>query len=177
MRRIAFAMLVGLPIVAAACGQGQDTAADAGDVGVDTAAAAVTATDTSGAAGLIPGTPPGDLADWVEDIRTGLEPVPEQAAQDRALAQRTALDLYIGRQEYLELYYGVAGRLKASDALADAIVADELAFHRILELVNPASTETVTPELIRAAIDTLNVRLDVVLQEAEAAGVGELRTE
>ena len=170
MKRIAFAMLLGVPLLAA-CEQQSEVGEGAGDAAAETMAAAGADTSAATATGMIPGTPPGGLAQWVADIRSGLEPVPEQAAEDRALAQRTALDLYINRQEYLELYYGEVGRFKASQALADAITADERAFHRILEMVNPGAAEQPTPEQIQAQIDTLEARLDQVLEEAEAAGV------
>lgn len=170
MRRIALAMLLGVPLLTA-CDQQSDVGQEAGEPAAESMAAGGTDTSAATAQGLIPGTPPGGLAQWVEDIRTGLEAVPAQAAEDRALAQRTALDLYIGRQEYLELYYGEVGRFKATQALADAITADERAFHRILEMVNPAAAGRPTPEQIQAQIDTLDARLDEVMEEAEAAGV------
>src|SRR5687767_13502111 len=56
--------------------------------------------------GLIPGTPNGDLDNWIADIRTGITEVARLAATDVAAAQRKALDLYVTRQEYSEMYYG-----------------------------------------------------------------------
>ena len=162
MRRGFVLFWAAVPLVLAAC----DNAAPAADEpATETPAAA--AADT----GLIAGTPPGGLEQWIADIRTGLAEVPELAATDMAAAQQTALDLYIGRQEYLELYYGEAGRYRSSDALATAITEDEAAFHQLLQLVNPAATTTADTAAIRAQLDTLNQRLDVVLEQARAAGI------
>src|SRR5688500_18403216 len=68
--------------------------------------------------GLIPGTPEGDLADWVKDIRKGIADVPALTKSNPAEAQKKALDLYVTRQEYAEMYYGIDGRNKASDELS-----------------------------------------------------------
>jgi hypothetical protein len=162
MRRLVISFFVFIPFAALGCENGAPAPDEAGP------AAAPAAAD---AGGQIPGTPPGGLEQWVEEIRTGLAGVPEQAAHDMAAAQKTTLDLYIGRQEYLELYYGEAGRYRATDALADAITADEAAFHRLLQLVNPAAAASVDTGQIRSALDTLNQRLDVVMEEARAAGI------
>src|SRR5919106_6276136 len=84
---------------------------------------AVAATGAPAAAGnavtdsLIPGTPPGDLGEWVADIRNGIAGVPKLVASDAAAAQRAALDLYVTRQEYAEMYYGVDGRIRAGEEL------------------------------------------------------------
>ena len=66
------------------------------------------------AVSLIPGTPEGDLGDWVQNIIDGTAPLPEEAKSDAGSAQRKALDLYVSRQEYIEMYYGPGGKLSAS---------------------------------------------------------------
>jgi thioredoxin-like negative regulator of GroEL len=103
---------------------------------------------------MIPGTPEGDLADWVGDIREGIAEVTRLAATDVAAAQKKALDLYVTRQEYSEMYYGVDGRNKATAELADAIESAEEHFHVVMKLLanpNPALAEL---KSAIAALDT-----------------------
>ena len=165
MRRFVLAATVVFAGAASACGGERRAVGEEAVVEAD-------ATSADGSAeGLIPNTPPGGLEQWVADIRSGLEVVPAQVASDPALAQKTTLDLYVTRQEYLELYYGENGRYFATAALADAIARDEAAFHRILELVNPAAAGESAEADVRAALDVLDARLDDVLAEARAAGV------
>jgi hypothetical protein len=111
---------------------------------------------------LIPGTPDGDLADWVRDIRNGLAAVPELAATDRAAAQSRTLDLYITRQEYAEMYFGVDGRQRQSAELAVAIETAEDRFHELMQLL---ATE-------RPSVD--EVRLAVAALDEQQAAVGRL---
>ncbi|HEY8483620.1 MAG TPA: hypothetical protein VIL13_03350 [Longimicrobiales bacterium] len=122
------------------------------------------------AADLIPGTPPGGLAEWVADIQNGIQTIPTEAASDPAAAQKRALDLYVGRQEFIELYYGENGRLAAGQAQVGTAVADaETRFHDLLVLLSappPADTAKV-----REAVAALANELDRVLREARAAGV------
>ena len=161
MRRLFIPFFVSVPLVFVAC----ENSAPAAEEATEAAAPA------AGDQGLIPNTPPGGLEQWIEDIRSGLANVPELAATDMAAAQKTTLDLYIGRQEYLELYYGEAGRYRSSDALATAITEDEAAFHQLLQMVNPAAMERADTAAIRAQLETLNERLDTVLEHARAAGI------
>jgi len=117
------------------------------------AATANTAPQTTTPNGLIPGTPPGDLDVWVRDIRAGIAALPAGAAKDPAAAQRAALDLYVTRQEYSEMYYGVDGRLKQSEELAAAIETAEERFHELLKLF-------ATPQPSAAAVQTAVDALD-----------------
>ncbi len=117
---------------------------------------------------LIKGTPPGGLVDWVEEIREGTVLLEEMALEDRGVAQRAALDLYIGRQEYLELYYGTAGREIGSPALGEAVIEAEARFHALLQLL---SSDPVDTAAVRAGTAGLHEQLDVVLAEAKAANV------
>ncbi|HEY8469376.1 MAG TPA: hypothetical protein VIL18_07030 [Longimicrobiales bacterium] len=124
------------------------------------------------AAALIPAPgeiPPGGLADWIEDVREGLAGLPARAAADPAAAQRLALDHYVGRQEYIEMFYGDNGRLTAGDALGPAVTSAEEKFHDLMLLLGgsppPDSAQ------VRAAVDALLAEYDRVLQEATRAGV------
>lgn len=108
---------------------------------------------------LIPGTPAGDLADWVRDIRNGIAAIPALAASDRAAAQNMTLDLYITRQEYAEMYFGVDGRQRQSQELAAAIDTAELRFHELLKLL---ATERPTADEVRSAVAALDQQQAVV---------------
>lgn len=103
--------------------------------------------------GLIPGTPEGDLGDWVKDIRRGLDNVADLAKRDAAGAQKKTLDLYVTRQEYAEMYYGVDGRAQATAELAQAIETAEERFHHLMKLLGTANPE---PTAVVAAIDALD---------------------
>lgn len=123
--------------------------------------------------GLIPGTPEGDLADWAADIRAGLDEVSVLVATDVAAAQRKALDLYVTRQEYAEMYYGVDGRNRATDELANAIETAEERFHVVMKLLaNPA------PALadVKSAVDALDEQQALVAKLWQQAGVSLPRT-
>ena len=101
--------------------------ADQPEAGAAQAAASTT--------GLIQGTPAGDLDTWVNDIVTGIEPLAAEAKTDGASAQSKALNLYVTRQEYIEMYYGPGGRLKASAELGAAIEDAETRFHELMKLL------------------------------------------
>jgi len=126
------------------------------------------AVEAGSAEGLIEGTPPGDLGAWVADVREVLESLPA-AAVDRAAAQQRVLDMYVGRQEYVEMYYGPGGRLAGSPELGAAVTAAEERFHALMQLLG--SSEPPTRARVEEARDALMAQYDVVLREAERAGV------
>lgn len=123
------------------------------------AAAAAPPSDTSPASsvpadpGLIPGTPDGDLADWVRDIRNGIAAIPALAASDQAAAQSRTLDLYITRQEYAEMYFGVDGRQRQSAELAASIETAEERFHDLMKLL---AAERPAVDEVRSAVAALD---------------------
>lgn len=110
-------------------------------------------------AGLIPGTPAGDLGAWVGDIRTGLADVRGLAASDPAAAQRKALDLYVTRQEYAEMYYGIDGRARATDELAQAIETAEERFHDLMKLLGTAKP---APSAVASVVSALDEQQAIV---------------
>ncbi|HEX7090674.1 MAG TPA: hypothetical protein VF192_11110 [Longimicrobiales bacterium] len=151
-------------LAGAACapGSSDETAADAQP-------AAAPAAD-SGA--LIPPAgeiPPGGLADWIEDVRKGLAALPARAAADPAAAQRLALDHYVGRQEYIEMFYGANGRLTAGETLGPAVMSAEEKFHDLMLLLGGSPPPD--SARVQAAVDALFAEYDRVLQEAARAGV------
>ena len=120
-------------------------------------------------AGLIPGTPAGGLEQWIQDIYNGLEGVEALSATDGMAAQRQALEQYIDRQEYIELYYGPGGRLVSAEhvTLGAAVDSAEARFHDLMRVANEAGDSTATA----AAVSALRTEYDRVLSEARAAGV------
>lgn len=120
-------------------------------------------------AGLIAGTPPGGLEDWIADVRRGLTAAAERWADDPAGAQRQALDLYLTRQEYIEQYYGTGGRLNADPALGADVKAAEDRFHEVLQQFRPGSD--VAPATRAGGLERLFASYDRVLAAAKSAGV------
>lgn len=108
---------------------------------------------------LIAGTPAGDLEDWVADIRSGLDSVKLILADNRAEAHRRVLDLYVTRQEYLEMYYGPGGRMQPSAELMTAVKLNETRLHELMRLTGA------TPQAEQAAIDTA---IDAALRQLDA---------
>ncbi|HEX6559153.1 MAG TPA: hypothetical protein VF021_06805 [Longimicrobiales bacterium] len=103
--------------------------------------------------GIIPGTPEGDLGDWVHDIRSGIARLPALAATDAPAAQRAAIELYVSRQEYNEMYYGLEGRNRVSDELSHAIETAEERFHTLMKLLG---TKDPAQSAVRAAVASLD---------------------
>jgi hypothetical protein len=121
------------------------------------------------AAEPIPGTPAGGLERWVGDIRSGIAPLPAMAAVDPARAQQHALDLYLSRQEYIELYYGDRGRLARHPEVIAGVDAAEARFHELLRLLgrDPAPERAE----IAGAVADLDEALRDLLGQARAAAV------
>ena len=94
--------------------------------------AALPATPSSAPTRLAAGTPAGGLRAWIGDVRRGLDGVAATAAVDPERASRTALDLYLTRQEYIEMYWGTAGRLSRGAELGPAVKEAETRFHLLL---------------------------------------------
>lgn len=122
------------------------------------------------AADLIPGTPAGGLEDWIAEIREGTTGIEIAAAEDATAAQRKALDLYVGRQEYLELYYGTNGRLTSGVEmeLGEAVMENERRFHEMLQLLAVSPVDTAA---LRAKRDELHAQMDEVLELAKNVSV------
>lgn len=106
--------------------------------------------------GLIPGTLPGDLGDWVEQIRSGIATLPAESQKDAPAAQRKAIQLYVSRQEYNEMYYGTEGRIHTnSPELGKAIETAEAHFHTLMRLLG---TPHPARESVQAAVDALDAQ-------------------
>lgn len=117
------------------------------------------ASPVTAAAGIIPGTPPGDLDAWVGDIRSGIAPLPAEARSDGGSAQRKALDLYVTRQEYIEMYYGPGGRLNASEPLGAEIELAETRFHELMQLLGKQPVDAPAVDRAVSALDAQQARV------------------
>jgi len=148
-------------LVAGACGR-----ADAAPDATVPASAPAAANDS----GLVAGTPAGGLEDWVSQVAEGLGKLNEQVSGDVQSAQKIALDLYVTRQEYIEMYWGAQGRLRGegTEALSALVLGAEDAFHDLLQQLAAEPVEAVA---IRATTDSINSRLGRALEEARARGV------
>lgn len=118
--------------------------------------------------GLIPGTPDGDLADWVEDIRDGIADVPALTKENPAEAQKKTLDLYVTRQEYAEMYYGLDGRNKATDELSAAIETAEERFHVLMQMF---AQKAPSHDAVKSAVAALDEQQALVAKLWKKSGV------
>ncbi|MEX2281372.1 MAG: hypothetical protein WEE89_02665 [Gemmatimonadota bacterium] len=114
---------------------------------------------------LVPGTPPGDLEEWIADVQTGLDTATGGSNVDAAAVHRQVLDLYVSRQEYIEMYYGPGGRMSPTPALSEAVKQAEMRFHEVMRLTG--STPPAGQTAIAIAIGDLKAQYRMVLQEAK----------
>lgn len=114
--------------------------------------------------GLVAGTPEGDLEEWIADVQNGLDTVAQQGAGNSAEMHRRVLDLYVSRQEYIEMYYGPGGRLTPTPQLSEAVKLAETRFHEVMRLTG--STPPGEATAIAKAIGDLKTQYAVVLSEA-----------
>ena len=117
--------------------------------------------------GLIPGTPAGDEGDWIAEIRGGIKSLPAMTKTDPAAAQKKALELYVTRQEYSEMYYGVNGRNKVSVEMGNQIATAEQRFHDLLKIL---TAKNPNPAEVSAAVAKLDAEQKKVLEMWTASG-------
>lgn len=123
------------------------------------------ATPAPVAEGLIAGTPEGDLTEWATDVRAGLATAAGDLESDRAAVQKRVLDLYVTRQEYMEMYYGPTGRMQPEPALSEAVKTAEDRFHELMIL--SGATPPAASAKLRSAIAALDAQLAIVLERRE----------
>lgn len=101
----------------------------------------------------------------MSDIRAGLR---EVEAEPSAAGSRV-VSLYVGRQEYIEMFYGPGGEITGQDhpALADAVMTQEATFHELMQLTGSDAA----PEEVVAKVEELERQLDRTLQQARQAEV------
>ncbi|NIP57351.1 MAG: hypothetical protein GWM92_15655, partial [Gemmatimonadetes bacterium] len=138
--------------------------ADAPESGPDAAPEAPSGPGAAAAPGS--GIPTGGIQQWMADIRAGLEEVRSNPAGSRS----RVLDLYVGRQEYIEMYYGTNGQLTGADhpELAEAVLTQESLFHQLMQITGAAEVD---PEAVRAKVAELETQTERVMELAREAGV------
>jgi len=122
----------------------------------------------------VDGIPAGGIRQWVDDIRAGLDEV----RADPAASRPRVIDLYVGRQEYIEMYYGPNGELTGADhpELAEAVRAQEALFHELMGLTGAAEVDAAAVEAKVAEIEAQSERVMALAREAgvplESHGAG-----
>jgi hypothetical protein len=107
------------------------------------------------------GTPAGGLETWLAAITTGMPTSGSALTSDWQAQHRQLLELYIGKQEYVEMYWGPNGRLQGEGgvALGQAVLDLETAFHEVLQ------------RLVAVPLDTAGVLSAAAKVRQEAAAV------
>lgn len=119
--------------------------------------------------GQMEGTPAGGLDDWLRDIEAGL-PVMGDVVSDWRATQRSAVQLYVERQEYIEMYWGPSGRLQGEGGapLAASVAGLETAFHEFMQALMAQPLDTAR---VRSAMDTMRVRIADVRSRGVESGL------
>jgi hypothetical protein len=113
---------------------------------------------------LIAGTPPGDIEQWIQDMRSGLDSVKAVISTNRPESHRRLLELYVTRQEYVEMYYGPSGRMSPQPELSTAVKLNETRFHEAMRLTG--ATPPASQESINQALSALDAQMGLVLENA-----------
>ncbi|HEX2166927.1 MAG TPA: hypothetical protein VHG09_06765 [Longimicrobiales bacterium] len=112
--------------------------------------------------------PAGGHADWIRDIRVGLDTVPAQSAVDRGAALHVVQELYSRRFEPLRIFYGNGGAANAGPQLAQAV---EHAGTRMQELMRLLAGNEADTAAIEEAVRVTKEALDAIESAAQAAGL------
>lgn len=93
----------------------------------------------------------------------------QAATAESGNARQDVLNLYLTRQEYIEVYYGPGGRLAPeAEQLHAAVETSEARFHELMQLLG---TDQADPARVEASVRALHAAHDRVLEEARAADV------
>ncbi|MGD8277244.1 MAG: hypothetical protein PVH00_04425 [Gemmatimonadota bacterium] len=156
MQNRAWVGLVAIGALAlAGCGRGE---------GAEAAASADSSVVDAGQQGgyWVEGTPAGGLESWLSDIASEMPTDGSALTSQWQETHRTLLELYVGRQEFVEMYWGPHGRLQGEggSALGQAVLDLETAFHEVLQgLVSvPLDTAAVLSAAARVKRQTAVVR-------------------
>ncbi|MBR9990748.1 MAG: hypothetical protein KFH98_13390 [Gemmatimonadetes bacterium] len=119
-------------------------------------------------AALIAGAPAGGHADWVRDIRTGLDTVAASAGVDRGEALYTVQELYSRRYDPLRQFYGTDGAAGPGQQLAQAV---ERAGMQLRELMRHLAGDASDGDVIEANVRAVQDALDQIESASQAAGL------
>lgn len=111
--------------------------------------------------------PAGGYADWLADIRTGLDTIPGEAREDRGSAQHTVQELYARRFEPLRLFYGPGGAATAGPRLEQAVENVGLELQQLMRHLAGDTDDAAIAESVTAS----QTALDRVGDAARAAGL------
>ncbi len=111
--------------------------------------------------------PPGTAIEWIDDAVEGLRALSTMPPEDAAAR---VVDLYVGRQEYLELLYARGGLVTGDrhPRLDDQVRAAEVAFHELMAATrdeSAADERAITEAVDRAIAHLLAVRASILDQE------------
>ena len=112
--------------------------------------------------------PPGGHADWIRDIRTGLDTVPADAGLDRGEALHVVQELYSRRFAALRQFYGPGGAAESGSQLAQSI---EGASAQLQALMRHLASDAADPAVIEQTVRAAQAALDQVAAAARAAGL------
>ena len=108
------------------------------------------------------------LTGWVDEIRTGIEPLAAQVETDPAQTRMDAVGLYVTRMERIEQAFGPRGRVVDNAALGHAVNEAEARFHDLMEILSvtppPATAD------VAATVEALDSALVEVLDRGREAG-------
>ncbi len=152
-------------LILGACG-GADGASDGRDSPQAVEAGGVAAAGAD-APGLLKGTPPGGLREWIADVREGLlRDVQPLARTSPPKALERAVALYVSRQEYIEQYYEKGQPLYAGEELSTAVKDAESRFHELMQVLQRDPPDV---DAVDEAVARLNAEYARVLSRAEAS--------
>jgi hypothetical protein len=173
MRRLPLLLLCSLALAACKVEKsGDDRVAHATEPAPAASADSAAAPDAAaadGTTGFAAGTPGGTLEDWIGEVETGLKGVAALSQTDVSAAQKRAMDLYLSRQEYIEMYWGGGKRLATTPELIQAVTDAESRFHEVLQLVAPTGKPAEAD--VKKAVKALQEQYEKVIAEAHKAQV------
>jgi hypothetical protein len=159
--RLAAAALL---VAATACAPGDGDAAP-GTAGAAPASEQSTEPAAAADTTVVAGTPEGGLERWIGEIRAGVDSLGDLAERDAAAAKNVALNLYVTRQEFIELYYGTTARAAKDAVLNEAVMTAEARFHDLLRVVNTPDG-AIDTRLLRESAGAMDAQYDRVLARA-----------
>jgi hypothetical protein len=119
--------------------------------------------------GLLRAAPSGGHADWIRDIRVGLDSVPAEAALDRGDALHSVQELYTRRFEALRVFYGAGGAIDAGVEVEQAVAEASTHLQELMRLLaTDASDAAAIEQSVRTSQDALD-RIGVATREAGVA--------